>query len=420
MVWSVSALCVALSDALDVRFNPISVKGELASFSRAASGHCYFTLADDRSQIKCAMFKRAASGLDFQPRAGDMVEIRGKLDIYPARGDLQIIVESMQKAGAGNLFEQFLQLKQELEAQGLFDPCRKRDIPSMPTTVGIVTSLGAAALRDVCTTLQRRAPHTSAIISPASVQGNNAPAELVAALQDLYAQPKIDVILLVRGGGAMEDLWAFNSKELALCIAQSPVPIISGVGHETDFTIADFCADLRAATPTAAAELCAPAQSALLGYLQQLRHVLQEKTQQALQQRMQNLDWLSMHLQQHTSALHPQHRRLESLAKRLKNASAHQCQQQLEKLTHHHQRMAQRLNHYQQRQQLTLQSIDKSLALMHPKHVIERGYALVQSESGGVVTSARALHAQDSVQLQFKDGHADATVNSVNLNLLDA
>ena len=273
-VWPVGALCRAIADALESRFNPVTVAGEISGFSRAASGHCYFSLKDANGQLRCAMFRRAAGLLDFVPRDGDLVELRGRLGVYEPRGELQLIVEALSRAGQGSLFDQFLQRKAKLEALGLFDAARKRPLPAMPRGIGVVTSLGAAALHDVVTALQRRVPHIPVLIAPATVQGEGAPRELVKALESLYdltqgrtlrsgnGQP-IDVILLVRGGGAMEDLWAFNDEQLAHTIASSPVPVVSGVGHETDFSIADFVADLRAPTPTAAAELVSASAASL-------------------------------------------------------------------------------------------------------------------------------------------------------------
>jgi exodeoxyribonuclease VII large subunit len=267
-IWAVGALCRAIADALQARFNPVAVQGEISGFTRASSGHCYFTLKDEQGQLRCAMFKRSAQMLDFTPRDGDQVELQGRLGVYEPRGELQLIVEHLRRAGQGALFEQFLRVKAKLEAQGLFAPERKRPIPARPRHIGVVTSLGAAALHDVATALQRRVPHIAVTLAPASVQGAHAPQSLINALQDLASQPQVDVILLVRGGGSMEDLWAFNDEALAHAIVASPIPVVCGVGHETDFTIADFCADLRAPTPTAAAELCATPQAELLGQLQ--------------------------------------------------------------------------------------------------------------------------------------------------------
>jgi exodeoxyribonuclease VII large subunit len=233
-VWQVGALCRAIADALDARFNPVTVGGEVSGFTRAASGHCYFSLKDETGQIRCAMFRRAASLLNFSPRDGDRVELRGRLGVYEPRGELQLVVESMRPAGQGTLFEQFFQLKAKLEQEGLFENARKRPLPSMPRGIGLVTSLGAAALHDVVTALQRRVPHIPVVLVPAAVQGDNAPRELVQALSKLYTMAEapgsqwdvaIDVIVMVRGGGAMEDLWAFNDEQLARTIVRSPVPI---------------------------------------------------------------------------------------------------------------------------------------------------------------------------------------------------
>ena len=242
-IWAVGALCRAVADALQARFNPVAVRGEISGFTRASSGHCYFTLKDEQGQIRCAMFRRAAQLLDFSPQDGQQVEASGRLSIYEPRGELQIVVESLRRAGQGALFEQFLRLKAKLQEQGLFDADRKRGLPAYPKGIGLVTSLSAAALHDVITALRRRVPHLPVIVANAPVQGAQAAPALVQALQTLGRRTDVDVILLVRGGGSMEDLWAFNDERLAHAIAASPYPVVSGVGHETDFTIADFCAD---------------------------------------------------------------------------------------------------------------------------------------------------------------------------------
>jgi exodeoxyribonuclease VII large subunit len=264
------------------------------------------------------MFRRAAGLLDFSPRDGDQVEVRGRLAVYEPRGDLQLVVESLRRAGQGALFEQFMQRKARLEAEGLFDSARKRPLPAMPRAVGVVTSLGAAALHDVVTALRRRVPHIPVVLAPAAVQGANAPADLVRALQSLYElEPAVDVILLVRGGGSIEDLWAFNDETLARTIVQSPVPLISGVGHETDFTIADFCADLRAPTPTAAAELVSAPRDLWLGAID----LLDERLSDALGGRLDALG-----------------QRLDQAAGRLGRPSNLVARQQL-RLAHHAQRL---------------------------------------------------------------------------------
>ena len=285
-IWPVGSLLRAIADSLEARFNPVAVQGELTGFSRASSGHCYFSLKDAQGQVRCAMFRRAAGLLDFSPRDGQLVELRGRLGVYEPRGELQLVVESMRQAGQGSLFEKFLQLKARLEAEGLFESARKRPLPLMPRAIGVVTSLGAAALHDVVTALQRRVPHIPVVIYPASVQGAQAAGELRDALRKAGGrreQDQVDVLLLVRGGGAMEDLWAFNDEALARAIIESPVPVVCGVGHETDFTIADFCADLRAPTPTAAAELCAQPQRVWLDTLELVFSRLQKGVDRHLQ-----------------------------------------------------------------------------------------------------------------------------------------
>ena len=287
--WAVGALCQAIAQALASRFNPVVVEGEVSGWSRASSGHCYFSLKDANGQLRCAMFRRAAAGLEFAPRDGELVSVHGRLAVYEPRGDLQLVVERMTQAGAGNLFEAFLRLKERLEAQGLFDVERKRPIRATPRTLGVVTSLGAAALHDVLTALQRRAPHVRVVIAPASVQGAGAPAELAQALTNLAqwrcpasgeasaaGDVGVDTILLVRGGGSLEDLWAFNDELLVRTIAASPIPVVTGIGHETDFTLCDFTADLRAPTPTAAAEIVSQSRDELARGLDRMQRDLQD------------------------------------------------------------------------------------------------------------------------------------------------
>lgn len=328
-LWEVGALCHAVATTLEMRFNPVAVRGEISGFSKASSGHCYFALKDGSGQLRCAMFRRSASLLDFSPRDGEAVEIRGRLAVYEPRGDLQLVVESMQRAGQGALFDQFLQRKARLESEGLFDTRRKRPIPAMPRAIGLVNSLGAAALHDVASTLQRRVPHIPVVLVPAAVQGVAAPAELAVALRTLYARsqstapevPIIDVILLVRGGGSIEDLWAFNDESLARAIVESPVPVITGVGHETDFTIADFCADLRAPTPTAAAELtCAPRQL-WLDSLNAIETQMADAVADQIDTRSQRLDIVSGRLGRPSTRIARQQLGLSHQAQRLHYAT---------------------------------------------------------------------------------------------------
>jgi len=410
-IWAVGALCRAVADALDTRFNPVAVRGEISGFSRASSGHCYFSLKDESGQLRCAMFRRAAGLLDFSPRDGDQVEVRGRLAVYEPRGDLQLVVESLKRAGQGALFEQFLQRKARLEAEGLFDPARKRALPTMPRSVGIVTSLGAAALHDVVTALRRRVPHIPVVLAPAAVQGANASAELVRALQSLYAlEPAVDVILLVRGGGSIEDLWAFNDETLARTIVQSPVPVVSGVGHETDFTIADFCADLRAPTPTAAAELVSAPRDLWLGALD----LLDERLGGALGAR---LDVLGQRLDQAAGRLG----RPSNLVARQQLRLAHHAQRLHFAVLSRRERLAQvprsiaaefplKFERALVQRRERLERVALRLRLLDPALVLQRGYAWLTDADGRAIVSAKNLHAGDAVVARLADGEVDLTV----------
>lgn len=411
-VWAVGALCRAIADALQARFNPVTVRGEISGFSRAASGHCYFSLKDASGQLRCAMFKRAATGLDFMPRDGELVEVQGKLGVYEPRGDLQLIVEGMRRAGQGNLFEEFLKLKAKLEAEGLFETTRKRPLPVMPRAIGLVTSLGAAALHDVVTALQRRVPHIPVVLAPASVQGANAPAELMAALNQLYQLKTvpIDVILLVRGGGALEDLWAFNDEALARLMVQSPVPIICGVGHETDFTIADFVADLRAPTPTAAAELVAQPRDAWLGALDQAQRRLSDAVLRQLDRQGQRLDRAVARLGRPSERLASQRLRLAASAHGLQSAARHFLQQKEQ----HQQRLALQLPTAVQRawqqQAQRLERASLRLNLLDPHLVLARGYAMLSDDQGNTVVSCQQTTPGQAVKATLVDGTVDLRV----------
>lgn len=428
-IWEVGALCRAIADALEARFNPVAVRGEITGFSRASSGHCYFSVKDATGQLRCAMFRRAASLLDFSPRDGELVELRGRLGVYEARGDLQFIVESMQRAGQGALFEQFLRLKAQLEAEGLFDSGRKRPLPLQPRGIGLVTSLGAAALHDVVTALRRRVPHIPVVLAPAQVQGAAAPASQVAALSKLYqlaqagrapggdllASPPIDVILLVRGGGSMEDLWAFNDEQLARTIVQSPVPLVCGVGHETDFSIADFCADLRAPTPTAAAELVAQPREVWLGALGLLSDRLGDAVQRQLDLRHQRLDQAAARLGRPSGLVGRQQVQLARLAQQMQ----HGVLLKLQRLAQSHKALeadlGQSIGQALSRQRERLDRAALRLDLLDPRLVLQRGYALLTDTQGGAVSSVRQIRPGDALRAQLADGVVDLTVEQPRL-----
>lgn len=438
--WTVSALCRAVADTLDAQFNPVAVRGEISGFSRAASGHCYFSIKDDTGQIRCAMFRRAASLVDFSPRDGELVEVRGRLGVYEARGDLQLIVESMSRFGQGALFEQFLRLKAKLEAEGLFDPALKREPQAQPRAIGVVTSLGAAAWHDVVTALQRRVPHIPVLMAPGLVQGAAAAATLAQALQSIYAftaednplSPPVDVILLVRGGGSMEDLWSFNDENLARVIALSPVPLICGVGHETDFTIADFVADVRAPTPTAAAEMAATDRGVGLEALSVLEHRLSRGLIRQQDSQAQRLDAVAARLgvglvrqQERQSqrlnaittrlsrphALLRQHKQwLERLAARLQTGVRSQFMGQGHQLERLSDRMSfNRAQQVPQRAQ-RLERAALRLSSVDPRQVLERGYAWLSDNKGQALTHAGQFQAGQSVQATLSDGVVSLTV----------
>jgi len=419
-IWPVGALCRAIADALEARFNPVAVRGEISGFSRASSGHCYFNLKDGQGQIRCAMFRRAASLLDFSPRDGGLVEVRGRLGVYEPRGDLQLIVESMGVAGQGALFEQFLRLKAQLEAEGLFDPARKRPLPPMPRGIGVVTSLGAAALHDVVAALQRRVPHIPVVLAPALVQGAAAPAELVKALLNLYqyaqadsapevnSAPKsnvhIDLILLVRGGGSLEDLWGFNDEQLARTIARSPVPVISGIGHETDFTIADFVADLRAPTPTAAAELAALPRDVWLGALDLARQRLQDAVTRQLDVQGQRLDGAAQRLGRPSGLVARQQWKLGQQAQRLRYAALSYVERKKFASIATAVNFPQKFKTVLGQQQTRLDRAGRSLALLDPVLVLQRGYSLLRTAEGVPLTSVLQTASGQAVTAMLADG----------------
>jgi exodeoxyribonuclease VII large subunit len=448
-IWAVGALTRAVADSLDARFNPVAVRGEVSGFTRAASGHCYFTLKDDRGQLRSAMFRRAAGLLGFAPRDGDQVEVRGRLTVYEPRGDLQLVVESMQRAGQGALFEQFLRLKARLKSEGLFDPERRRPLPAMPRGIGLVTSLAAAALHDVLSALARRVPHIPVVLAPAAVQGADAPVELCEALQKLYrlaqsqsapgaekalnaAAPPIDLILLVRGGGSIEDLWAFNDEQLARTIVASPVPVVSGVGHETDFSIADFAADLRAPTPTAAAELVSAPRDQWLAGVNAQHARMATALRRRLDAEAQRLDWVAAQLGRPSQAVAGQKRRLDRLQARLYHAQALRWERERVRLARLAERLprclpaplaARRTRLDQLAQRLTAAVEDRlagatgqldraawRLGALDPQRVLERGYAWLQDEAGRPVTRAAQAAPGDALTATLADGQVDLTV----------
>lgn len=415
MVWELGALLRAVNDALAARFGMVVVKGELGSWTRAASGHCYFTLksADGQASLRCAMFRRAAGLLDFEPGEGLAVELRGRLSLFEPRGELQMVVEAMRRADAGTLMEQFLQLKARLEAEGLFDPARKRPLPAFPKRVGVVTSLAGAVLHDIVTALRRRAPHVSLVVYPAPVQGAQAGLQLAQAVHQASERAETDVLLVCRGGGSIEDLWAFNHEALVRAIAACRVPVISGVGHETDFTLADFAADLRAPTPTAAAELVAPSTRNCQDALAHLRHRMARVLHHRLDRDAQRLDHLAARLARPSAAVLQRRHVLAALEQRL----AHGWAVRLNAERQRGALLAQRLEACRARQierhRQRLDLLAAQLAGVDPRGVLRRGYAWVEDLQGRAVTSVATLAQGDTVRAVMADGEWRAQVLGV-------
>lgn len=436
-VLTVSELNRMARRALESQLPLLWVEGEVSNFIRAASGHWYFSLKDTDAQVRCVMFRGRSQFAGFTPANGDHVEIRALPSLYEARGEFQLGAESIRRAGAGRLFEAFLKLKAKLEAEGLFDPLQKRALPRFPRSIGVVTSPQAAALHDVLTALQRRMPGLPVILYPTPVQGHGAGAQIAAAIRTAGARAECDVLLVCRGGGSLEDLWAFNDEAVARAIAGSPMPAVSGVGHETDFTLADFAADLRAPTPTAAAELASPVRTELLQQLGQLAQQVQQHLLRKQHGETQRLDYLARRLIHPSDQLHRQQTELNQLAQRFHHAAHTRMTHEQLRIAHLNQRLltprhliqseqhrlvalnarAQRAVHNGfVRHHLNLARLASSLSHLNPEGVLARGYSIVQLENGAVVQDAAMLNAGDRINLQFHYGQASATINSTAKN----
>ena len=389
-ILTVSELNRLAREVLEHTFPLLWVSGEVSNFTRAASGHWYFSLKDNTAQVKCVMFKGRNAYVDFMLREGDKIEARCTVTLYEARGDFQLTVEFVQKAGLGALFEAFEQLKIKLEHEGLFDSAFKKPIPKYPKTIGIVTSPDAAALRDVLTTLKRRNPNINVIIYPTPVQGKGAAALIAKAIHAASQRAECDTLIICRGGGSMEDLWQFNEEIVARAIDDSAIPTISGVGHETDFTICDFVADMRAATPTAAAELACIDTASLRNQLISLQNQLSKQITFTLNQYAQKLDFLARRLISPTQQLTAKINQINQLKHRMDIA----LQRHLQTHNQH------------------LLMLKNSLAQLNPKNVLSRGYAMVQNSSGQVVKNSQQLNVGESVKITLHIGEARAKVTT--------
>lgn len=392
-ILTVSELNRLANQVLTQSFPLFWVSGEVSNLTRAASGHWYFSLKDSSAQVRCVMFKGRNSYLDWVPKEGDKVEARCTVALYEARGDFQLTIEFLQRAGLGILFEAFEKLKAKLQNEGLFDATYKKALPEHPKKIGIVTSPDAAALRDVLTTLKRRMPSIPIVIYPTPVQGKGVAMQIADAIQLANARADCDVLIICRGGGSIEDLWQFNEEVVARAVAESTIPIISGVGHETDFTICDFVADVRAATPTAAAELATPSRENILNALNQLKLQLIRNMQYQLNQRSQALDYLLRRLISPAQQVAKQQIQLNQIRLRFNSA----INQQLKNKQQHLLRLSQNLTH------------------LNPQAVLTRGYAFVQNPLGAIISSSEQLQQGEAVRITFNVGSADATINKINI-----
>lgn len=428
-VYAVSEIADLLRALLEDSLPSVWVEGEISNFSRPASGHWYFTLKDARAQLRCAMFRGNNLYVRPQPADGDQVRVRGRVSLYPGRGDLQLICEHLEPAGSGALLRAFEALKQRLAAEGLFDMDRKRALPARPHHIGIITSATGAALQDMLTALRRRWPLAEVLLWPVPVQGAEAAPAIVRALRGLPQRAAVDLILLARGGGSLEDLWAFNEEAVARAIRTCAVPVVCGVGHETDITIADFAADLRAATPTAAAELATPDRADALRHVDRLWQRLAGNAGDRLLAAHKSLDGTGRRLQQQHPGrrLRDRAQRLDELDLRLRTAAARQLQSRRQRLAvaqrqlgllqpaprlqHLRQQLddAQRTlnHHFQQRLTLRRQALARAEALLQtlsPDAVLGRGYALATDAHGGILRDAAAVAAGELFTLRLARG----------------
>jgi exodeoxyribonuclease VII large subunit len=390
-ILSVSEFNRIVASSLERSFPSMQIRGEIAQLTRASSGHWYFTLRDAQASVRAVMFKGRTSQLDWQPKEGDQVEVRAVVGLYEPRGDFQIRVESMTRSGQGALYEAFLARRAKLERAGLMDVSRKRGLPERIDCVGLVTSLGAAALRDVVATLSQQAPRIRIKLFPSLVQGQDAPVMLVDQLQRADRDPECDVLLLVRGGGSLEDLWAFNDEALAHAIVDCRHTVIAGVGHESDVSIADLVADIRAATPTAAAQLVAARDGVLQQQLDGLADSLQHRMSRRWQRAQQKLDLLAQSLRSPRERLKLQILRWQTWRARLDSATIRRWQTA----------------------ESALSRLEAQLNALDPTAILQRGYAMVLDAHGAVVTDAAAARTDDALEVHLAKGHLEVRVHAV-------
>lgn len=428
---SVSELNALAKNLLEDHLHGLWVAGEVSNLTRAASGHYYFSLKDSRAQVRCAMFKGAAARLGSPLKEGDHIEVSGKISIYEARGEFQITVNEVRMVGLGRLYEAYEKLKAKLQLEGVFDAERKKPLPARPRTIGIVTSLAAAALRDVVTTLKRRAPEIPVIVYPTAVQGAGSGLQIAQAVQTASARAECDVLIVCRGGGSIEDLWAFNEEPVVRAVEACAIPVVSGVGHETDFTLADFVADVRAPTPTGAAELVSPNRLESLDKLAQMQSRLKTVLQQRYYDASQKTDWLARQIRHPSRKLAEQHAQLNGLAQNLHAAMRQNRRFHTERLTRQSENLrhlrpdtaqaGRDIMHFQtaltQSFSLLLKqnrrSLEKQAALLEavsPQHILARGFSVVKNSRGRVISSSDGLKQGQKLHIVFADGEADVRV----------
>ncbi len=409
------------------------VSGEISNFTRAASGHCYFSLKDERAQVRCVLFRHKAARLEFAPENGAQVEVCALPTIYEARGEFQLGVETMRRAGLGALYEAFERLRRKLAAEGLFDEGRKRELPGFPRAVGIVTSPAAAALRDVLATLRRRMPSIPVVLYPAPVQGEGAGDKLAQAVRTASSRAEVDVLIVCRGGGSMEDLWEFNSEALVRAVAQCSMPVVCGVGHETDYTLIDFVADARAPTPTAAAALATPDREELLAQLSDTAASLVLAARRLIEDQMQRLDYLSKRLLHPGQRIETRRDELSHLAARLQQAKRSQLDRLVLRLDALRSALrSQRPDVARWRgrcdeltlrlrnggrallddKRRTLEAVRANLDHLNPESVLSRGYSIVTRQDGLIVRDSAELDVGAAVDLRLARGRAGARIES--------
>lgn len=429
---SVGELNRSAKAILESNFSSVSVLGEISNLAQPSSGHIYFTLKDAEGSIRCAMFKNQKMRMNFSPKDGDQCVLKGQVSLYAARGDYQLIVRHMQPAGVGNLMQQFEELKQKLDKEGLFDPLRKQDIPFPPKHIGVITSASTAALQDVISTIQRRAPASEVTLSPAMVQGDTAPRSIIKALDLILlfnetAPNPIDTVVMTRGGGSIEDLWAFNNEDLAREIYDFPLPIVSGVGHEIDFTIADFVADMRAPTPTAAAELVTEFQFQLNDRLREIKIGLINGFEDVIQTNKQRLDLLESNLKSPQVILNEQKQKLHNIELRLKQSLEKSFLSSNQRLALLNQSLAEKnpikiirdllkdvealskemiksFSYLVTNKLKLLEKINSNLNAFSPLAVLDRGYAIVQNSTGQAIKNSQEIESGELVTTRLSSG----------------